>query len=116
MRRIFSQLQHRFYVAALLVFVLFAFADCGKRNKIEWIYYDETRCADQWEFNINNEKLKENIISTMEARGVDIIELEIFSDRTPSGCFECDCKTGRRIKAKIRGKDLSAAQSQGFYQ
>jgi hypothetical protein len=82
---------------------------------MNWVYYDETICADRWDKSINNEVLKDNITRYFEGQGVRIYDLEIFSDRTPEHCSDCTCKTGRRIKAKVKGKDLKGIESEGFY-
>ena len=101
-------------------FVFFSFLlflnGCGKRSDILWVYYDETRCSDRWERSNSNEALKANIIDYYEGKQVTIYDLEIFSDRSPESCFDCSCKTGRRIKAKIKGKYLTDVKSDGFYQ
>ena len=106
-----KNLKNFFLFTALIV--LFS---CGKRNDIVWVYYDETRCADRWEKSNSNEVVKANIVDYYEGQGVTIYDLEIFFDRTPDSCFDCVCKTGRRIKAKIKGKDLSDLKADGFYQ
>lgn len=109
-------MKHRIF--SLLVFFSFflLISGCGKRNDIEWVYYDETRCADRWDRSNSNEVLKANIIKYYEGQSVTIYDLEIFFDRSPDTCFDCVCKTGRRIKAKIKGRDLSDVKSDGFYQ
>jgi hypothetical protein len=100
----------------LFVSLLFILAGCGKNNKIAWVYYDETICADKWERTINNEKLKDNIVAYFKNKGVKIYELEVFSDRTPDQCSDCVCKTGRRIKAKVKNKDVSDMKAENFYE
>ena len=104
-----------FFFLGLLA-ALFVFVTCGKRNDILWVYYDETNCADRWQPNHNNELLKDNLKEYYDTKGVHIYDVEIFLDRTPEGCPDCLCKTGRRFKAKIKGKDLKALKADGFYE
>lgn len=95
--------------------VALIFMSCNKTN-MKWVYYDETICADRWEFNINNEKLKDNVTSYFKSRGVRIYEIEIFTDRAPDNCSNCDCKTGRRFKCKVKRLDVSSMNAEGFYE
>lgn len=88
---------------------------CTKSN-MKWVNYDETQCADRWEFNINNEKLKENVTSYYKGKGVRIYDIEIYTDHGPETCLECNCKTGRRFHCKVKNGDLSSMKSDGFYE
>lgn len=107
--------KHYFFSIVLLA-ILLAFGGCGKRNDIMWVYYDETNCADKWKHHQNNEMLKDNMMQYYEGEGIRVYDVEIFSDRTAEGCAECLCKTGRRFKAKIKGKDLKDLKADGFYE
>lgn len=100
-----------------LILILSAFVlGCGKSGNVRWVQYDETYCADRWDYNINNEKLKENITTYLKDQGIKVLELEIFSDRTAETCRECTCKSGRRIKCKIKKRDVKEAKTLGFYE
>jgi hypothetical protein len=79
------------------------------------MHYDETNCADKWEYNVNNEKLKDNVTEFLNKNGVKVFEIEIFGDGTKDNCTDCSCRTGRRIKCKIKKRDVKAIKSQGFY-
>lgn len=109
-------MKRSFYFGVILVFTVLFFAGCGKRNDMIWVYYDETNCADQWTPNHNNEMLKDNFVSYYDNRGIRIYDVEIFFDNAPENCSECLCKTGRRFKAKVKGKDLKELKADGFYQ
>jgi hypothetical protein len=107
----------RRFRSVILPLALFAFLNsCFKGNQMDWIYYDETNCADRWEFTNNNELLKDRIVAYYKGKGVRIYEIEIFSDRTREACSECICKTGRRVKAKIKHKDAKVMKAEGFYE
>jgi hypothetical protein len=92
------------------------FISCNKKSHIRWVYYDETRCADKWAFTHNNEALKDNVVSYMKSKNITIYELEIFNDRPAESCGECYCKSGRRIKCKIKKSDLKDIKKEGFYE
>ena len=99
----------------LLVSLLSLFLMNCSKSKFTWMYYDETSCSDKWTFDINNEKLKDNVIAYMDTKGVKILEIEIYVDGTAEACTACTCKTGRRIKCKVKGREEDNLQSEGFY-
>jgi hypothetical protein len=101
-------------VFTALLFLLLV-GGCGKNVNVSWVYYDETICADRWDRSNNNEVLKDNITAYFKSKGVKIYELEIFTDRTPDSCGDCHCKTGRRIKAKVKNREVDTMQGEGFY-
>lgn len=88
---------------------------CKSNNNI-WVFYDETYCSDVWKYNSNNEALKQNIVDFFKTEGVSILELEIYIDRPEEVNNTCQNKTGRRVKCKVKKKDLSRMQSRGFYE
>lgn len=101
---------------ALIVFSLLTISSCNKLNVL-WVKYDETQCADSWDYSENNEVLKTNIESYLKTKGVKVLEMEIFVDADPQmNCSACSCKTGRIIKIKIKKRELDDAKSQGFYE
>ena len=107
---------HMFRTFLVLLVVSALIFGCGKSGNVRWLHYDETYCADKWEHNINNEKLKDNITAYLEHKGIKVFEMEIFTDRTPDTCTDCTCKSGRRIKAKIRRRDVNDIKKEGFYE
>jgi hypothetical protein len=116
MKTMNSILSNRKFLFAVSLFTMLLVSSCSKYGRVAWVYYDETLCADKWERPLNNERLKDNIVAYFKSRGVRIYELEIYSDRTPDTCSECTCKTGRRVKAKVKGNDVDEMKSENFYQ
>lgn len=104
----------KFKSTFLILVVTTLLFGCGKSN-VKWVVYDETYCADKWDYNINNEKLKDNVVSYMKSKSIKIYELEIFSDRTAESCSACTCKSGRRFKCKVKKNDVNDAKALGFY-
>jgi hypothetical protein len=101
----------------ILLFLLIlsgSLSDC--QSSVQWMIYNETYCSDKWTYDINNEKLKDNVVAYLKSNGVKVYEIEIFSDLTPETCTACTCKSGRRIKCKVPRRDVSAAKKQGFYE
>ena len=98
----------------LILAASFLFAGCGK-NQFVWMNYDETSCADKWSFDLNNERLKDNVTAYLDSKGIKVLEIEIFVDGTAETCLACTCKTGRRIKCKVKKKEEDNLQGEGFY-
>lgn len=101
---------------AHLIIIAAVTAACGKSGRVRWVNYDETVCADKWEYNMNNERLKENVVNYFDGKGIKVFELEIFSDRSRDNCADCHCKTGRRIKCKVSKRDVNDMKAEGFYE
>ncbi len=100
---------------ALLVLVLVV-ANCTKTGKVYWVYYNQTQCADKWGAYSNNEDLKIKITDYFDSKGVEVYDIEIFSNGTADACLDCTCKTGKRIKLKVRKRDLEEVKQEGFYE
>lgn len=100
---------------AVLVFPIMLIS-CGKSGNVKWVYYDETYCSDKWDYHVNNELLKENVAGFLKGKGVKVYEIEIFNDRTPDTCTDCSCKSGRRIKCKIKKREVKNVRGLGFYE
>jgi hypothetical protein len=99
----------------LILLSLFS-QSCNKTSKVKWIFYDETHCADKWEFTNNNERLKQNITEYLDGKGIKVLEIEIFRQIEAETCSACTCKTGRQIKCKVKRGDLDEAKDEGFYE
>lgn len=89
---------------------------CNKPLRMSWVYYDETVCADRWGYSNVNEVQKDNVTAYYKKKGIRIYELEIIIDRDPEGCGDCSCKTGRRIKCKVKKSDVKDLLPEGFYE
>jgi len=99
-----------FLIAIFSLFLL----NCSK-SKFVWMYYNETSCSDKWSYDINNEKLKDNVTAYLDSKGIKVLEIEIYVDGTAEVCTACTCKTGRRIKVKVKGREEDNLQGEGFY-
>ena len=100
----------------LLCFLTFLFSDCTKSN-YRWVYYDETKCADKWDYKNNQEELKKNVVAYMGSKGVKIYEIEIYTDVSAAeSCSDCNCKSGRKFQCKIKKTDVADAKKEGFFQ
>lgn len=99
-----------------LILATCLFTQCAKTGKTKWLYYNQTQCADKWGSYTNNEDLKLKITEYFDSKGIDVYDIEIFSNGTPDACLDCTCKTGRRIKLKIMKRNLDEMKEEGFYE
>lgn len=100
----------------VLIGLVLVFSNCAKTGKVYWVYYNQTQCADKWGSYTNNEDLKLKITSYFDSKGVDVYDIEIFSNGVADACLDCTCKTGKRIKLKVRKRDLDEVKQEGFYE
>jgi hypothetical protein len=110
------KLKTKFSRLGSLVLILCVFIQCAKTGKTKWVYYNQTQCADKWGSYTNNEDLKIKITEYFASKGVDVYDVEIFSNGTAEACLECSCLTGKRIKLKIMKRDLDELKEEGFYE
>ena len=90
---------------------------CEKFADTTWTYYNETYCADPWGQNtVPEDEKKKNIENHFKDKGIKIFKVEITDDGTLDLCESCGCKSGKRIKCKIKESDLAAMKNEGFYQ
>lgn len=99
-------------LALVLVFAL----SCSKHGNTKWLWYDQTQCADKWGPYKNNEDLKNIMTAYFDERGIKVYDIEIFGNGVADSCLACPCKTGKRIKLKVKSRDLQAIKDEGFYE
>lgn len=100
---------------------------CEKLYNTTWVCYDDTFCANPWSSIINisvetpqNEKIKA-VEKYFKDKGIKTFKIEIVKDKTlldfyPDSiiCLACHCKTGYRVKCKIKERDLSKMKKKVF--
>ncbi len=90
---------------------------CEKLTATTQMYYDETYCADQWGQNtVSDDDKKKNIEKYLKNKDIKIFKVEITNDGTLELCFACSCKTGKRIKCKVKESDIESMQNEKFHQ
>ena len=107
----------------LLILISFmgmsTFSSCEKITKTTWIFYDETWGTDPWgSEEISENDKTQNVEDYLKNKGVKVFEVRVVNDANTGDilCFAMNCKTGNRIHAKIRKKDIDNAINAGFYE
>ena len=109
-------LPHLFLSFCSLVLWFTVATSCAKHGNTYWLWYDQTLCSDKWGTYKNNEDLKRVMLEYFDSKSIKVYDIEIFSNGTVDGCLSCSCKTGKRIKLKVKKRDLKAIKEEGFYQ
>ncbi|MBI2721093.1 MAG: hypothetical protein HYX39_02845 [Bacteroidetes bacterium] len=103
-----------FYILLVTIVTL---TNCQKLIQTSWVYYDETACADPWGDSNNDESSKKNNVKNyLKDKDIKVFEVQILNDGTLELCYSCGCKTGHRIKCKIKSKDKANAIALNFYE
>lgn len=79
---------------------------CKKISYRQWVYYDETGCTDPWGVYVNkpeSEKI-DAIEHYFNEKNIKLFKIEILNDGTIDLCKACFCRTGERIKCKVKKK------------
>lgn len=103
----------------LLIVLSFMFFISCEKNKDEdktiITCYEETKASDPWTKSENDYELIINIKNFL-SDSVKVYDVFITDDGTLETCKAAYCKTGRRIKAKIKSDDLSKIEKLKFYE
>lgn len=99
----------------LIIFILFvgikAFSSCEKITNSTLMYYDETGCMDPWRnANIEESEKTKKIEKYLKDKKIKVFEVNIINDGTMESCEACHCKSGNRVHAKIRERDVNKAK------
>ncbi|MDY0368762.1 MAG: hypothetical protein WCR58_01745 [Bacteroidales bacterium] len=96
---------------------LLSFSGCEKISDTTWVYYDETYCADPWGYNtVSDNEKKKNVEKYLKDKSIKVFKIEITHDGVQENCFACGCKTGKRIKCKVKESDKGTILNEKFYQ
>ena len=96
---------------------ILALTSCEKLTKTSWVYFDETYCADPWgDYDSDNSKKTDNVKKYLKDNNIRVFKVQVNNDGTQELCKSCGCKSGNRIKCKIKSKDKSKAVALKFYE
>ena len=90
--------------------------DCSCKEQIKktCVLYEQTYCADPWEYNTSDQQLVEGLFTYFDSLGVTLYDIGIDDNGTQPSCFACHCKSGRRYCANVKNSDLILVKKYGF--
>ncbi len=103
----------------LCVVIIFTAFSCEKENDDPdaiLTCYDETECNNPWHRTPYDTKTISNVKDYLSSRDIDVLDIQISNDGVYESCRACFCKTGRRIKVKIKSWDLEKIKEENFYE
>ena len=105
-------------ILLLCVVIIFTAFSCEKENDDPdaiLTCYDETQCADPWVKRTQDAETISNVKDYLSSRDIDVLNIQISNDGVYESCRACSCKTGRRIKVKIKYMYLERIKAVHFY-
>lgn len=104
-------------IALIIVLLIITVSSCEKLVDTSWVSYNETNCNDPWgNSDVENQKKIDNIEKYFKNKKIKIFKTEILHDGIADPCDACDCKSGIRIKCKIKSKDKAKMIAVNFYE
>lgn len=104
-------------IVLIIILLMATLTSCEKLVKTSWVYYDETYCADPWGHSTTEYSRKiKDIEAYFKEKKIRIFKTEILHDRVMEMCHSCGCKSGNRIRCKIKSKDKSEMIDLSFYE
>lgn len=105
------------YAAGFLVLSLLLSCRVVDSNNDVWVYYDEVKCEDKWEYAADSSQIAANVMNYAESNSLVVLDFRIT--RIPgtdlaTPCEECDCKSFRRFELRIKQGDKQKAEAIGF--
>ena len=101
----------------LILLGIMIFCSCEKTKEV-WICYEETYCANPWNYNdtIVSESEKVKIIKNyFLSQNIEIKDIQITSENPAQVCNACSCLSGNVIRCKVDEKEVDIMQKKGFY-
>lgn len=105
-------------ILLLCVVIIFTAFSCEKENDDPdaiLTCYDETQCNDPWDIRPEDAETISNIKKYLSSRNIIVLDIQITKDGINDSCRACPCRTGRRIKVKIKSMDLEKIIEENFY-
>ncbi len=101
-------------VILFLCLLTLGLAGCGKHRFDREVFYDQTFCADAWDYGNTDAKTIDQMVAFVNKNGVKIRDARLVAKRGPDGCYACTCRSGQVFYGWVREDDLAAVQKLGF--
>jgi len=106
-------------ILLLCVVIIFTAFSCEKENDDPdaiLTCYDETECNNPWHRTPYDTKTISNVKEYLRSKNINVLDIQITKDGINDFCRACWCRTGRRIKVKIKSWDLEKIIEENFYE
>lgn len=122
----------------LIVVCLFSFGKCNKKKKCSkknattetssaklnanevWMRYDETKCANPWQFNwfakTTPEQVEGAVKSNLIEKEIAILEIRSATEKDLISCEGCDCPNGTHFYVRVNASEIEKLKPLKFYQ
>lgn len=121
----------KIFLTIFIASSLFSFGKCDKKNccrkKLKatkeldevWLRYDETKCANPWQFNWfappTDEQLAGAVKGELTGRGIDIMEMRTSRDKDMVSCDACTCPNGFHYFVRVKTAVMARLKELKFY-
>jgi hypothetical protein len=93
---------------------------CGIQSDEVWLQYDETKCANPWQFNWfappTDEQLAGAVKGELTGRNIQILEMRTSRDKDMVSCDACTCPNGFHYFVRIKTAEKSKLTELNFYE
>jgi hypothetical protein len=122
---------------SLIIACLFSFGKCNKKkctkkkastetsasrlnaNEV-WMQYDETKCANPWQFNWFQKPTQAQILGAIKSDllGKEIVALELRSSTEKDfiSCDACDCPNGTHYYVRVNKTEIEKLKALKFFE
>jgi hypothetical protein len=111
----------KLFLCATFIFLGFTtFANCkpSKSDTAIWMRYDETKCANPWQFNWfappTDEQLAGAVRGHLQEREVKILDIRTKRDTSMLSCEACTCPNGFHYYVRIPKSDIPKLKALNF--
>ena len=106
-------------ILLLCVVIILTALSCEKENDDSdaiLTCYDETECNNPWDRTPEDAETISNVKEYLRSKNINVLDIQITKDGINDFCRACWCRTGRRIKVKIKSEDLEKIEEEKFYE
>lgn len=85
-----------------------------------WMQYDETKCANPWQFNWfqkpTEEQLRNAVKSQLLGQEISILEIQSTVKNDFISCEACNCLNGRQFYVRVPKSEIEKLKALKFYE
>ncbi len=125
---------------SLILSCLFSFGKCYKKKKCckkkakteiatsteklstneVWMQYNETKCANPWQFNWFQKPTQEQILGAVKSdllgKEIAILEIKSSTEKDFISCESCDCPNGTHYFVRVNKTEIAKLKALKFFE